>query len=57
VFGPFASVEAAQGFAEDFREANGLRREATPEHNEEWDNAGWYFGIAQLSTNVECWTS
>lgn len=54
-FGPFATVEEAQVFAEDFREANGLPREATEANNEEWTEAGWYFGIFELSRGVECW--
>lgn len=54
-FGPFDTIEAAQAFAEDFREANGLPREATAENNELWTNAEWYFGIFPMSTNVEVW--
>lgn len=56
VFGPFATVEAAQAFAEDFREANGLPREATPENNDTWTNADWYFGIFELSLGIEKWS-
>lgn len=54
-FGPFDTVEEAQAFAEDFREANDLPREATAENNEEWSNAGWYFGIFDLSKEVKVW--
>lgn len=43
--GPFATVEEAQGYAERFRAANGLPVEATPENNDAWTEAGWYFGI------------
>jgi len=55
LFGPFDTVKEAQDFAEDFREANGLPREATPDNNEEWTNAGWYFGIFEPSKTIEKW--
>lgn len=48
VYGPFGSVRAAQAFAEDYREDHDLPREATPANNEQWTNAGWYFGIVAL---------
>lgn len=46
--GPFDTVEEAQAYAERFRDRNGLPREATPENNEAWTDAGWYFGIWPL---------
>jgi hypothetical protein len=55
LFGPFDTVEEAQGFAEDFREANGLPREATSDNNEEWSNAGWYFAILETSKTITNW--
>lgn len=48
VYGPFESVNEAAAFAENFREANDLPREATPENNEAWADRGWYFGIFEL---------
>jgi hypothetical protein len=54
-FGPFSSMEVAQEFAEQFREENGLPREATPDNNEAWTNAGWYFGIFEMRIQVENW--
>lgn len=47
VHGPFDSVPEAQRYAERLREKLGLPVAATPENNEEWTNAGWYFGIVQ----------
>lgn len=52
--GPF-TMEEAVAFAEDFREKNGLPREATNDNNEEWTNLGWYFGIVELDTAIERW--
>jgi hypothetical protein len=43
--GPFESITEAQGYAAKWRSLNNLPVEATPENNEEWTNAGWYFGI------------
>jgi hypothetical protein len=45
VHGPFSSVRRAKAYAEEFRRANGLPIEATPENNEPWTELGWYFGI------------
>jgi len=47
IHGPFPTVASAQAYAEDYREMQGLPREATPENNESWTDAGWYFGIVQ----------
>jgi hypothetical protein len=55
LFGPFDTMEEAQNFAEDFREANGLPREATSDNNETWTNAGWYFGIFEPTKAIEKW--
>lgn len=52
VHGPFDSVEEAQSYAMSWREANGLPVEATPENNDEWTDAGWYFGIFQPRRTV-----
>lgn len=49
--GPFVSVEAAQEYAEQFRAARSLPVEATPENNEAWTDAGWYFGIFPLAVD------
>jgi hypothetical protein len=57
LFGPFDTVKAAQDFAEDFREANDLPREATSDNNEEWTEAGWYFGIFEPSLAIQRWVS
>lgn len=55
LYGPFETVVQAQAFAEDFREANDLPREATPESNEAWTERGWMFAIVEPSTGVERW--
>lgn len=55
LFGPFDTVKEAQDFAEDFREANGLPREATPENNEKWTEQDWYFGIFEPSLGIQNW--
>lgn len=47
-YGPFESVNDAAAYAEDYREAQGLPREATPENNDIWTDRGWYFGIVEL---------
>jgi hypothetical protein len=49
VFGPFDSIEEAQAFAENYREAQNLPREASPENNDIWTDAGWYFDIVPLT--------
>jgi hypothetical protein len=54
-FGPFRTMGDAQQFAEEFREANGLPIKATPENNEAWTEAEWYFGIFLLRNRVENW--
>lgn len=55
LFGPFDALGDAQAFAEDFREVNGLPREATNENSEAWTLAGWYFGIVQPQTACAKW--
>lgn len=47
VHGPFETIGEAQVYAEDYREARGLPREATGENNDIWTDAGWYFAIRQ----------
>lgn len=55
LFGPFDTLQGAQAFAEDFREVNGLPREATPENNEAWSDAGWMFAIVEPATEPIKW--
>ncbi len=45
IHGPFPTVANAQAYAARYRALVGLPREATPENNETWTDAGWYFGI------------
>ena len=47
VHGPFESIEEAKQYAEKFRALNDLPPEATPENNEIWTEACWYFGIKE----------
>ena len=47
IHGPFEAVVDAQAYAERWRERQGLPGPATPGNNEEWTEAGWYFGIVQ----------
>ncbi len=44
-YGPFESIQAAQTAAEEIRGERGLPREATPENNDIWTDAGHWFGI------------
>lgn len=48
IHGPFDSVDEAKVYAERWRERNALPGPATPENNETWTDAGWYFGIFPL---------
>ncbi len=47
IHGPFETVTDAQAYAERYRERQGLPAPATPGNNDEWTEAGWYFGIVQ----------
>lgn len=47
IHGPFQTVTDAQAYAERFRVRAGLPGPATPENNETWSDAGWYFGIVK----------
>jgi hypothetical protein len=53
VFGPFENVSTAQAAALKFRTGWDIpgheNVEPTSEENEAWDDAGWYFGIVELS--------
>lgn len=47
VHGPFETIVDAQAYAERYRVRQGLPGPATPENNDVWTDAGWYFGITQ----------
>lgn len=50
--GPFDTVLEAQQYAERYRAKQGLPVEATPENNDTWTEAGWYFGIWEPRKDV-----
>jgi hypothetical protein len=50
--GPFDTLLEAQQYAERWRARQGLPIEATPENNDEWTEAGWYFGIFEPRKEV-----
>lgn len=47
IHGPFTETQDAQAYAERYRERQGLPGPATPENNDTWTDAGWYFGIVK----------
>lgn len=52
VHGPFTTITEAQQYAERLRVKIGLPAEATPENNDTWTDAGWYFGIFEPRKEV-----